>query len=171
MHADYGSPFKKKYVKLARPKVKVTWPDLPRRQTSTLASIQERSVGCFHVVPNSGLAPKAFHQIAIREHLYLHCPSIRVRVSVWDPDRIVFTLHSRLGSEVIWVHGHFGPYLVTTTWTGGFEHARFITSHFSWPDIIFWSQTTCPRCYPWSRSYPWPSYHQVYWRYCEQFRN
>ena len=129
MHADYGSPFKKKYEKLAGPKIIVTWPDLPRHHTSTLASFQEQSVGCFHVVPNSGLAPKAFHQIAIRAHLHLHCPRIHVRVSVWDPDRIVFTLHPRLGTEVIRVHCHFGPYLVATTRTGGFEHARFITSH------------------------------------------
>ena len=32
----------------------------------------------------------------LRAHLHLHCPSIRVR----DPDRIVFKLYSRLGSEV-----------------------------------------------------------------------
>ena len=39
-----------------------------------------------------------------------------------------FTLYPKLGSEVIRVHGHFGPNLVATTWSGGFEHARFITS-------------------------------------------
>ena len=64
----------------------------------------------------------------MRAHLHLHCPSIRVRVRVRDPDRIVLTLHPRLGSEVFRVHGPFGSNLVATTWTGGFEHARFITS-------------------------------------------
>ena len=47
------------------------------------------------------------HCPRLRAHLHLHCPSIRVRVRVRDTDRVVFTLHPRLGSEVI--RGHPRP--------------------------------------------------------------
>ena len=41
--------------------------------------------------------------LLLRTHLHLHCLSIRVRA----PDKILFALRPRLGSEVIWAHGHF----------------------------------------------------------------
>ena len=54
-----------------------------------------------------------FEALHLRAHLYLHCLSICDR----DPDRMVFTLHPRLGSDVIRGYGHFWPNLVATTWT------------------------------------------------------
>ena len=74
----------------------------------------------------------------VRAHLHLHCQSILV----WVRDRVVLTLHLRLGSEVIHGLGHFG----TFTW----EYIiRYLCSHIGADRYCCCVHTVvCPkRCY------------------------
>ena len=56
---------------------------------------------------------------SVRENLHLNCLSICARVRILrirSPDRVLFTLHPRLGSEVLRGHGHFGSHMNRQLW-------------------------------------------------------
>ena len=48
-----------------------------------------------------GSKPQSSPSNFTNAHLHLHCPSTRARVRVRVPDRFLFTLHPRLGSEAM----------------------------------------------------------------------
>ena len=78
----------------------------------------------WHRIESGGGTQSGHDLLTIRAHLHLYCPSIRARIRVRAPDRVLFTLHPRLGSEIIRGHGHFGSMQWQPCEQAAFGHAH-----------------------------------------------